>query len=369
MSHRVAAEPPARERFPLVVGQPRPLRHGPGQVAGVAIALALVGVLGVVEVHTPPSITVGAFLLILVLVSTWLFSAAAAMLVSAAAVVVPLVAWRVGADDLVAAEIETAGIVILSAAVHVAVRAIERYGELLARRNRELLDVNASLESFTADAAHEFRAPLAVVLSEVDLALARGGSAIDYRRHLEAIRGEVAQMRRSVTGLLTLARADAGSLQTAFRRVDLVDLCELLLARWRPLFTQKGVALRGSLPDAGELAGDPDLLVRVVDNLLDNALRAVPPGGAVDLAARRDGDDWLLVVSDTGPGIAAETVATLLDGHALRPAPRSRATGGSGFGLALCAAIVRAHHGSIGVDSSAGGAAFTVRLPAGSGTA
>lgn len=349
----------------MTIGQPRPLRRGIGQVAGVGIALTLVGTLGVVEAHTPPSITVGAFLLILVLAATWLFSPLASLLVSAAAVTVPLVAWRVGADDPVAAEIEAAAIVVLSAAVTAAIRAIERYGDLLARRNRELVDVNASLENFTADAAHEFRAPLAVVLSEVDLALARAGSADDYRRHLVAIRGEVSQMHRSISGLLTLARADSGSLQTTFRRIDLVDLCELLLARWRPLFTQKVVVLHGSLPDAGELTCDPDLLTRVIDNLLDNALRAVSPGGTVELATRRDGDDWLLVVTDTGPGVAAGTIATLLHGRSLRPAPASRDTGGSGFGLALCAAIVRAHRGSIRVDSSHRGASFTVRLPAG----
>lgn len=352
----------------MALARPRPLRHGTGQVAGAALALALVGVLGAVEVRTPPSVTVGTFLLLIVLVSTWLFAPAVSALVSAAAACVQLIAWRLGADDIVVAEITVVALVLLTVVAQAAVAAVESYGEALARRNRELLAVNASLENFTNDAAHEFRAPLAVVLSEVDVALARAGSPSDYRRHLEAIRGEVSRMRRSITGLLTLARADAGSLQTAFRQIDLVDLLELHLSRWRPLFAAKGVRLHGTPPDAGELTGDSDLLGRVVDNLLDNALRVVPAGGSVEVSARRDGEHWVLAVSDTGPGVAAETVAALLDapaGARLRPAPGRRSgDGGSGFGLALCAVIVRAHGGSIGVETSARGSVFSVRLPA-----
>jgi signal transduction histidine kinase len=346
------------------LSRPRPLRSGAAQAGGVAVALASLAVLGLVEVRTPPNITFGGLLLLVVLASTWLFSIPAAALVTLGAVSVPLIAWRAGGDDIVVAEVQVLAILVLSTTVQLALRAVERYAELLARRNRELLDVNASLERFTADAAHEFRAPLAVVLSEVDLALARGGEIADYRRHLEAIRDEVAGMRRSIAGLLTLARADAGSLEAAFRPIDLVDFLELSLARWRPLFAARDAGLGGALPDAGELVCDPDLLVRVIDNLLDNALRVLPAGGSAEVAARRDGDDWLLVVSDTGPGVEREAVAQLIGGPSLRPASRSRRTGGSGFGLALCAAIVRAHQGTIGVESGPGGSAFTVRLPA-----
>ena len=348
------------------LGRPRPLRQGRLQVAGVALALAVLGVLGLVEARTPPNITFGGFLLLVVLASTWLFSTPAAILVTLAALSVPVVAWRVGGDDVVVSEAEIVAVVILSVTVHVAIRAIERYAELLARRNRELIELNASLDRFTADAAHEFRAPLALVLSEVDLALRHGGSPADYRRHLEAIRDEVARMRRSIAGLLTLARADAGGLQAAFRRTDLVDLVELLLARWRPMFDAKGAVLQSALPETGDITCDPDLLVRVLDNLVDNALRAVPAGGSVQVAARHDGGDWVVVVSDSGPGVDADAVAPLL-ADARRPVTRSRGTGGAGFGLALCAAIVRAHGGSIGVESAATGAAFTVRLPAGGG--
>ena len=364
MSGGAAGVEPVGGAHRPVLGHPRPFRRGRAQLAGVTMALALLGGLGVVEARTPPNVTFGGFLLLVVLASTWLFSARGAAIVTAAALSVPVIAYRAGGDDIVVSEVEFVAVVVLAVTVHLGIRSIDRYESLLARRNRELVEVNSSLERFTADAAHEFRAPLAVMLSELDLALARSASPAEYRGHLETIRLEVARMRRTISGLLTLARADAGVLQATFRSIDLVDLLEECLARWRPLFAQKGASVTGSLPESGDLVCDPDLLVRVVDNLLDNALRSVPVRGAVGLEARRDADEWLLIVSDTGPGVATEGVVRLLDGSEPRPAARPRGSVGPGFGLALCSAIVRVHNGSIGVESSSRGASFTVRLPA-----
>jgi signal transduction histidine kinase len=345
-----------------VAGHARPFRRGRAQGAGVAIALVLLAVLGVVEAKTPPNVTIGGFLLLVVLISTWLFSVPAAAAVTVAALSVPVIAYSAGGDDLVLSEVEFVSVLALAVSAHLGLRSIERYEHLLARRNRDLVEVNASLERFTADAAHEFRAPLAVVLSEVDLALARSASPAEAG-HLQTIRAEVERMRRTVSGLLTLARSDAGVLQASFRKVDLVDLLEECLGRWRPLFADQAARMDGHLPESGDIVCDPDLLVRVIDNLLDNALHAVPRGGCVILAARRDGGDWLIIVSDDGPGVSSD-VARLLDGSGTRPAARGRGSGGTGFGLALCSAIVRVHRGSIGVESSSAGASFTVRLPA-----
>lgn len=343
--------------------RPRPLGGGAAQIAGVVVALSAIGVLGFVEARTPPNVTFGGVLVLVVLMSTWLFSWPASTVVTLAALSVPLSAYGVGADDVVAAQVEVLAILAVSVMVHLAKRAIDRYATLLAASNAQLLSVNTSLARFTADAAHEFRAPLAVVLSEVDLALARARSAEEYRGHLEAIGAEVARMRRTVAGLLTLARSDAGVLQAAFRRSDLVDLLEETLVRWRPLYERRGATLTAQLPEAGEIVCDPDLLVRVIDNLLENALRATPASGRTEVIATRDGACWRIAFTDSGAGIDARVVAPLLRGGS-RVRSRGGDAGGTGLGLALCAAIVHVHSGSIGVESDGSGTRFVVTLPA-----
>jgi signal transduction histidine kinase len=346
-------------------GQPRALRGGRGQGAGVAAALAVIAVLGVVEARTPQNITFGGFLLLVVLASTWLFSRLAALLVTAASLAVPIAAYAVGGDDIVASEVEILAILLLSATVHLAIASIERYEGLLAERNRQLVDVNSSLERFTADAAHEFRAPLSVVRAEVETALARAATVDDLRSHVAAIGREVDRMRRSITALLTLARADAGDLRAAFQHVDLVDLLEEVVARWQPLAAARGALVTGTLPDVGAITCDPDLIVRVVDNLVENALAALRGGGSVDVSARDDGGQWVIAVSDTGGGVDVAEASGLLEGGPDRASRRSRDSGGTGFGLALCAAIARIHGGSIGVASDGSGSVFSVRLPEG----
>ena len=357
-----------------VLGRARPLGQGAPQVAGVGIAFAVLAVLGVVEATTPPSVTVGGLLVVAVLACAWLLSWQGSLAVSAAAAAIPVVAAAVGGDDLVASGIELVAIVAGSGLVHAALRASDRHSEQLARRNQELLDANASLERFTAEAAHEFRAPLAVVLSEVNVALRHATTRGEYRQHLEAIRAEVTRMGRSISALLTLAHADEASLRAGFRRVDLVDLLEEVLARWRPRFEERGARLTSGLPGQADVAGDADLLVRLLDNLLDNALRAVPGSlGTAAVSARTDADgSWIVAVADNGPGFPPDVAARVngSGGHAEGPPARPPASAdggvaeGSGLGLALCSAIVRVHGGTLGVDTGARGATLTVRLPA-----
>lgn len=340
--------------------RPRPLRDGWRQVLGFALALCAVGAIGAFEVGTPPDVSFGALLLVVVLMAAWLVSVPAAMLVTLAALAVPVIARRFGSDSPVVSEVEIVAVIAVSAAVHGAIRAIERYQELLALHSRELSRINAGLERFTVGAAHELRAPLAVVQAEVAQAVGRATSPEELRQHLATIGTEIDRMSRSVTTLLTLARADMGVLQAAFRRVDLVDLLELILARWSRLYHDKQVDLVASLPEVGEITCDPDLLVRLLDNLLENALRAVGGGGRVELSAASARGRWLIVVRDDGPGIDTRSAAKVLEGPVIRHVS-------PGFGLALCGVIARSHGGLITVDNEAPGTVFRIQLPQASG--
>lgn len=243
----------------------------------------------------------------------------------------------------------------------------DELGELVATFNAMLARLDDSFEGlrrFTADASHELRTPLALMRTELDGALARERDPKENRRVLLEMQREVERMTRMVDRLLMLARADAGALHPAVTPVDVADTLYEAAARWRPEAERKAVRIEVQAPDTGRVKADPDLLRRVLDNLLDNAVRHSPTQGAVRLSAELDDGDWRLDVHDSGPGVPAEARALLfrrfarLDGH------RYRSEGGAGLGLALSLAIAEAHGGSLVlVDNGSPGALFSLRLP------
>ena len=158
---------------------------------------------------------------------------------------------------------------------------------------------------FTADAAHELRTPVAVMLTQTQSALARERPAAEYRETLEACQRATQRMRRLIESLLELARFDAG--QEPLRRTtcDLARIAGDCLELVRPLAAARGIGIHADLP-AVECQGDAEHLGQVITNLLGNAIDYNRDGGEIRLAARRDGETATLVVSDTGPGIAPD---------------------------------------------------------------
>jgi len=117
-------------------------------------------------------------------------------------------------------------------------------------------------------------------------------------------------------------------------------------------------------PDSGTLSADPDLLRRVFDNMLDNAIRHSPPGTTVRLRGTREAHGWALEVADDGPGIPESAQAGLFERFARLDRARGRDTGGAGLGLALSRAIAESHGGRLDlVRRSTRGAAFRLVLP------
>lgn len=218
---------------------------------------------------------------------------------------------------------------------------------------------------FTADASHELRTPLAVLLSHLELALARDRPAEEYRKTLVTCQRAARRMQALVADLLTLARADAGRLELVRERIDLGLLVEETLALLEPLAREHAVTLTAS-PATAEVHGDPERLARVLTNLVTNAILYNRPGGRVEVTLRRDGDAVEVAVADTGVGIAAEHLPHLFERFYRVDAARSRDSGGSGLGLAICHSIVTAHGGTLAVTSEPGvGTSVVARLPLG----
>lgn len=217
---------------------------------------------------------------------------------------------------------------------------------------------------FTADASHELRTPLTAIKGQTEVALQRDRDTEDYKQVLRGVNGEVDRMIRLVGSLLALARADAGQIAIAREAVDLGQVVTDAAEQVAPVARAKHIQFEARSGPTTRLIADEDLLLQLVLNLLDNAVRYTPEHGFVGVTWALEDGHAVIRVSDTGPGIATEDLPRIFDRFYRADKARSQSGGGTGLGLSISRCIAEAHGGSIGVESSPGrGATFTVRLP------
>lgn len=213
-----------------------------------------------------------------------------------------------------------------------------------------------------ADLAHELRTPVSGLLSRIEAA--QDGVLPDGAANLEAMHAETLRLTRLLDDLARLAEAERPGLLLEKRHVDLADVAREELERFRPRFAEKGIAVEGSFARA-RVNGDPKRLGQVAANLLSNALRYTEPGGRVRVRVASESGSTLLEVVDTGIGIAPDDLKHVFKRFWRGEKSRSRATGGTGIGLAIVQELVRAHDGRVDVESAPGrGSAFRVLVPA-----
>ena len=214
------------------------------------------------------------------------------------------------------------------------------------------------------DVAHEVRTPLTILRGTTE-GLVDGVLEPDQET-LASLHDEVLRLTSLVGDLETLAAADAATLRLDRRPVDLAEVAGAAVAVARGAATDAELVLETTLAPA-PAQGDPERLRQVVVNLLSNALRHTPPGGRIDVRTAIQGEEAVLEVADSGPGIAPEDLPHVFE-RFYRGAG-AEVGSGSGIGLAVAAELVAAHGGSIRADNrDRGGAAFTVLLPVASGT-
>ena len=199
---------------------------------------------------------------------------------------------------------------------------------------------------FTADAAHELRTPVSVVLTHAQNGLASDCLNEEHREAFEASQRAAQRMRRLIDSLLELARLDAG--QEPLRRAacDLSKITADCVTHIRPLADSRRIEIHAELSPASCM-GDGERLAQVVTNLLSNAIDYNHKGGEVWIATARNADAATLTVTNTGPGIPAEDLPHIFE--RFHRADKARSAGHSGLGLAITQAIVQAHGGSIEV--------------------
>ncbi len=219
---------------------------------------------------------------------------------------------------------------------------------------------------FTADASHELRTPVSVILSQTQTALSRERSAAEYRETLQACQRAAQRMRKLIESLLELARLDAGQERMKQERFDLSRVARECVELVRPLAAERGVEMRCDLTGV-ECLGDAERVSQVVTNLLSNAIHFNRERGEVRVTARSENGTAFLTIADTGVGIPPEDLPHIFERFYRVDKSRSRIQGKTGLGLAICKAIVEAHSGAIEVTSQPGvGSTFEVRLPSGS---
>ncbi len=239
-------------------------------------------------------------------------------------------------------------------------RLARTFDDMIAR----LEDAFRRQRQFTADASHELRTPLTAVKGQVEVALTRPREAEAYRDVLQNVNEEVDRLIRLVGSLLTLARADAGQIPLSPEVISVADLVASAVEQVRPAAQQRNVGLDLAPGPPVTLRADEDLLLQLLLNLLDNALKYTPAAGAVSAGWTADGAFVGLWVRDTGAGIAPEHLPHIFDRFYRADKSRSRAGGGAGLGLSICRWIAEAHGGSISVESTPGqGSTFTARFP------
>ncbi len=220
------------------------------------------------------------------------------------------------------------------------------------------------LQQFTADASHELRTPLMAIKSNAAVALKypEGMRELDGEK-FQAIASATAQMIALTEDLLMLARKDK-SLPNKQEIVNLKTLLMQLIQLYQPQAETKQIQLQINQIEELWVWGNGVQLRRLFTNLIDNSLRYTSAEGTVEIQAKRNGNDGLFSVRDTGIGIAPEHLEEVFDRFWQEDRSRSSGADGFGLGLAIAQGIAQLHCGKITVTSEVGvGSCFTVWLP------
>ena len=240
-------------------------------------------------------------------------------------------------------------------------RLAEAFNEMLARLDQSFKQIR----QFTADASHELRTPVAILIGETELAV---NDLLDYEECKAALgsrREELQRMAQIVDDLLALSQFDYGEKALQLKPLDFSDLVIEVCVQQRNQAKSKGVTLELTDSVPVEIEGDSSRLRQMVRNVLDNAIKYTPDGGKVSVELDvPNGKGFRLRISDTGIGIPAAALPHIFDRFYRVDQARTREEGGSGLGLSIVKQIIEAHGGSVGVESEIGiGTMMTLTMP------
>jgi two-component system phosphate regulon sensor histidine kinase PhoR len=232
--------------------------------------------------------------------------------------------------------------------------------------------IEAMRVDFVANASHELRTPLASLLGFIETLQGPAKNDANARdRFLLIMRTQARRMARLVDDLLSLSRVEMNEHRLPVDRVDLASVVRQIVDVLGSLSRERGVEINLDIVDSDDLivVGDQDELLRIAENLIENAIKYGQSGGRVDVGIARqdsaDGGEITLSVRDYGIGIAPEHLPRLTERFYRIDVMDSRDKGGTGLGLAIVKHIVNRHRGRLSIESTPGeGSTFRVTLPA-----
>lgn len=231
--------------------------------------------------------------------------------------------------------------------------------------NKELSALDEMKSEFFANVSHELRTPLTLILAPLQQLLNTDGLAGSTRKTLATIQKSALRLQRLVNDLLNLVRLELTEHQDDFQKIDLAGLANSICEQSRHYASAKGLKLQADIPPEKVIvAGQLHSLERAVINLVSNAVKFTDGGGLITVSLRTENDEAILIVKDTGIGIAPEDTGEIFDRFQQVDGSSTRRHQGLGIGLALVKETLNEHGGQISVKSQLhSGTEFTVRLP------
>jgi heavy metal sensor kinase len=221
-----------------------------------------------------------------------------------------------------------------------------------------------NVSRFTADASHELRTPLTIIRGELEGIIAHARLHEEARTSLGTLHEEVERMVMIVQRLFALSRLDMGEAQAERVKFDLARLAATTVDQMSLLAEEKGISLQCLTKGPVHVEGDRTRLKQIIVNLVDNAIKYTPDGGAVEVIVSSKNGTALVEVRDNGPGIPESAIPHIFERFYRVDEVHSRDIEGAGLGLAIVRSIVTAHGGTVSVrNEPMAGCRITVSLP------
>jgi signal transduction histidine kinase len=242
---------------------------------------------------------------------------------------------------------------------------LDRKVDELAQANMALYESNRLKSDFLATMSHELRTPLNSILGFSEVLLSSEQLTDKQQRWVRNIQSSGDRLLNLINDILDLAKIEAGKMQVRLAEFSIYDVCEGLLAMFRPMAEKKNIELRGQLePGLPTLRQDVVKLQQILSNLLSNAIKFTPEGGRVLLQVEAGPQCAIIKVIDTGVGIAADEQDLVFEKFRQGGNPLTREHAGTGLGLSIVRELSKLLGGEVSLHSELGrGSTFTVRLP------
>jgi len=233
---------------------------------------------------------------------------------------------------------------------------IDRVAHDVNRMLDEISHLLDQLRSVGDNIAHDLRTPLAVARAKIERGLAHGRTLEDLRATMSDALDNLDKAAAAIAALLRISALENGPREGRLREIDLAAICAGVYEFYDPLAQSRSIAMTCACADRAVIPGDEDLMREAISNLVDNAIKFTPDGGAVRIeAGKRDGRPFVSI-SDTGPGVPPQERAKIF--HRFYRIEREGRPSGHGIGLSIADAIARLHGLALTVADNAPGARF-----------